>query len=131
MGLINNRKGIGGRKAVALDNPFIEHEDGEKYNLLDHEEILSNQSLEDLIVGCISAFTAEKHGFTKPFVDKNKLISVYRDVDPITRQNIQDHLECSLSQAKRYIQVIKLTNVFLIRWVQNFEQLPKGYIDGL
>ena len=127
MALVNGRAGIGGRKPVQVDNPFVFEIDGDTDNMLYHADIERNISLEDLIIGCVRSFTADKTT-RQDFVNWRKVIGVYRDVEVITRQGVQEYLSCSESQAKRYIRVIKMTNMFIPKWMSSMDSLPKRYI---
>ena len=48
---------------------------------------------------------------------KNTRKGFYRNVNELTRPNVQEFLSCSKAQAERYMRVIKLCNVFFkLKW---------------
>ena len=99
---------MAGRKAVIINNPFVVDDE----NILWCTEDDIDIRIEDCLVGIIRTF-----GHGQAFVSWQKLLRVYRNVDVLTRQNIQQYLRCSESQAKRYVQVIKACNPFIQRYV--------------
>jgi hypothetical protein len=113
-----NRKGIGGRKPVVVANPFIfryEAEGADVHNILwDDTHELQNRLL-DMFTGLVRAFHADKPAGTREIVSAASLIPIYKALNVITRQSVQDYMRCSESQAKRYIRVIKLCNQFIVR----------------
>tara|TARA_R110000822_G_scaffold46604_2_gene123966 strand:+ start:3171 stop:3614 length:444 start_codon:yes stop_codon:yes gene_type:complete len=131
MALLANRKGIGGRKPTVLTNPFIVTDEwGDLSNILWEMEDELDIRIEDTLIGCVSAFNADKPpSVNQQFVNWYKLVKVYCNCDILTRQSIQDYLMCSESQAKRYVRVIKLANPFILRIMQGKSgSNVKGYV---
>lgn len=120
----------GGRKPVILDNPFVEYDEwGDPHNTLWFTEDELDIRIEDILVGCIRAFNAGSTA-KQEYVNWQKLLRIYRNVTELTRQNIQNYLMCSETTAKRYVQVIKLCNPFLIRLRSaKISCSIRGYID--
>lgn len=121
MALVKNRKGIGGRKPVVIPNPFIVYDVwGDETNILWGTEDELDIRIEDMLVGCVRAFRVDKQkGMIQEYIDWHKLLRLYRESESFTRQGIQDYLMCSQSQAKRYIRIIKFTNLFVVRFMAN------------
>lgn len=117
----------GGRPATIVENPFVFEEDGYLTNELMLDDTLSI-SLEDILVGCCRAMKAEAGG-RQELVSWSRLVWIYKFVDVITRQNVQEHLGCSEAQAKRYIQVIKLANPFIKRHKEHNRSPYRSYIE--
>lgn len=114
---MTTRKGIGGRQPTIIPNPFVfVNEWGDTENTLcviDRNDI----RVEDILVGCVRSFNAHLT-VRQDYVNWYKLYKVYKNCNEITRPLIQTYLTCSESQAKRFIQVIKLANPFLKRLVE-------------
>lgn len=112
-----SRKGIGGRRPTLILNPFVVTNEWE-----DEDNILWNMErvdirIEDIIVGCVRSFNAHKTT-RQEIVNWYKVYKIYHNCNVISRQTVQSYLKTSESQAKRYIQVIKLANPFLKRLVE-------------
>jgi len=111
---------MAGRKPIVVQNPFVV--DGENILWCTEDDI--DIRIEDCLVGIIRTFSDGQ-----AFVSWQKLLRVYRNVDVLTRQNIQNYLMCSESQAKRYIQVIKSCNLFIQRYVDGKSGgTARGYV---
>ena len=122
----------GGRKPKVIPNPFVVYDEwGDPSNTLWDTEDELDIRIEDILVGCIRAFNAEKPTSVKQeYVNWQKLVRVYRNCNELTRQSIQDYLMCSESQAKRYVRVIKLANPFIERFMQGKSGSNiRGYVD--
>jgi hypothetical protein len=117
----------GGRPPTVVENPFVFEEDGYSANELMNDDALSI-SLEDILVGCCRALKSES-GSKQELVSWSRLVWIYKFVDVITRQNVQEHLGCSEAQAKRYIQVIKLANPFIKRHKLHNRSPYRSYIE--
>lgn len=115
MALVNNREGKGGRKPVVIENPFyFENKQKAPCNVLWYDNARVELLLIDLITGVIRAFNAEAPVTKKQeYVNWCKVLKLYKDMSEMTRQGIQDKLICSLATAKRYVQVVKLCNLFI------------------
>lgn len=117
----------GGRPAVVIENQFVTEEDG----YVDNELMTNDQltiALEDILVGCCRALK-EEAGSKQELVSWSRLVYIYKFVDVITRQSVQEHLGCSEAQAKRYIQAIKLANPFIKRHKLLNRSPYRGYIE--
>lgn len=120
-----------GRKPIELENPFWESYDGEDdRNMLEHDEIASNISLEDIIRGCIRACNEDEPSATRAYVQYRRVIDIYRDVQKISFNSIKEYLNCSDKQARRYFKVIKVSGIFIPKLLENIDKLPRGYKDG-
>lgn len=112
-----SRKGIGGRKPVTIENPFVEVDEWDnETNILWSKDFIDIR-VEDMIIGCVRAFNAASDK-RQEYVNWHKVYKVYRNCNFITRQIVQQYLQCSEAQAKRYIQVIKLSNKFMKRLLE-------------
>ena len=124
---MNNRKGIGGRKAVILPNPFVvTNEWDEEENILWDTEQNLDIRIEDTLVGCVRAWDAESTK-RQATVNWQKLLRCYRNCNVLSRPVIESYLRCSKAQATRYMQLIKFTNPFIER-VLNQHCEVRGYI---
>lgn len=133
-----------GRKPVILENPFVVYNVwGDEENILWLTEDELDIRIEDILVGCIRALTAETTS-TRSAISWQKLLRVYRNVQQLSRQDIETYLQCSKSQAKRYVQAIKLANPFIKRYMDGkigsnvvgyphvtIGQVNKGYLKLL
>jgi len=118
---------MAGRKAIQVENPFVMvDEDGHVDFTYEEDEFPT--SLEEILVGCIRSFTAESKT-KQEFVHWYKLRRVYLNLDTLTGQTIQTFLMCSRAQANRYMQVIRLANMFIERHMKNQTRWVKGYVD--
>lgn len=115
MSLVKGRAGVGGRKPVEIPNPFVcTGTVNDTYNLLWEENPKVAINVVDLITGIIRAFGAESEASKKQeYVNWVKVQRLYKGMQWFTRQEVQDCLRCSPSTAKRYIQVLKLCNLFI------------------
>lgn len=130
--MVAKRQAGGGRKPKVIPNPFVIQDIwGDPINILWDMEHELDIRIEDTLIGCVRAFHAERPPSAKQeFVNWQKLLRVYRNCDTLTRKSIQDYLMCSESQAKRYIQVIKLVNPFIERCIKGMSgSKVKGYTD--
>ncbi len=130
MALNNTRSTGGGRKPIVIPNPFVVLDElGNEDNVLWGTEDELDQCIEDILIGCVRAFTAEVEGATN-FVDWNKLLRIYRNVWELTALSIQNYLHCSRATSNKYIKVIKFTNTFIKRYIDGKSGgNTKGYID--
>lgn len=118
MALTSKRKAGGGRKPVVLPNPFVTQDEwGDEFNVLWDTEDELDIRIEDILVGCVRSFNADKPTARQEFVNWYKLLRVYRNVWQLDSKSIADYLRCSVAQAKRYMQVVKLANPFLERYM--------------
>lgn len=127
--MVAKRKTGGGRKPVVIPNPFIVYDEwGDPDNILWGTEDELDIRIEDILVGCIRAFNADNPTKRQDLINWQKLLRVYRNCGELTRQNIQTYLRCSESQAKRYVKVIKFTNMFIERYMKtNFNGKLRSY----
>ena len=130
--MVTKRKAGGGRKPMVMPNPFVVYDHwGEEENILWENEDELETRVEEILIGCIRSFNAHKPwSVRQEYVSWSRLFKVYRNCNTLTRQKIQNQLQCSESQAKRYVRVIKLANPFLERLVKGDNRSNiKGYID--
>lgn len=130
--MVAKRRAGGGRKPKVIPNPFVVYDEwGDPENTLWDTEDELDIRIEDILLGCVRAFNAEKPTSVKQdYVNWQKLVRVYRNCNELTRQNIQDYLMCSESQAKRYVRVIKLANPLIGRFMQGKSGSNiRGYVD--
>ena len=123
-----SRASGGGRKPTQIPNPFVYTDDfGEEINVLWDNERLDIR-IEDILVGITRCFNAEKPA-SQEYVNWQKLIRIYRNVNSLTVTSIQNYLQCSTRTAQRYVRVIKLCNVFLEKHLKSPCTDIRGYID--
>lgn len=126
--MVNNRKGIGGRKAVVLPNPFIAVDAwGDEVNILWDTESDLDIRIEDTLVGCVRSWDASSTK-RQATVNWQKLLRCYRHCEILSRPVIEKYLLCSKAQATRYMQLIKFTNPFIER-ILNSKTSVRGYIS--
>jgi hypothetical protein len=129
---VKKRRSGGGRKPVVIANPFVIWDKDEEDNNIVVENVLRDAlsidiRIEDLVVGCVRCFNAGDNSSVndQEYVNWNKVIRVYKGIDVITRERIENYLNCSKRQSERYVQVIKFCNKFITRW-QKQNTLGKG-----
>ena len=130
MALVSNRSGVGGRKPVELVNPFVVKDEwDDEENLLWNTEYKLDIRIEDILVGCSRAISAEST-IRKESVDWQKIVRIYRMVHRLSAEEVQEYLRCSESQAHRYMRVIKLANPFIQRLLEGKSGTEiTGYVD--
>lgn len=112
-----SRKGVGGRKPTQIPNPFVRLNEWDiQENILCYDDRMDIR-VEDTIIGVVRSYNAESDR-RQQVVNWLKVYKVFRNCNVITRQVVQDYLQCSKAQAERYIKVIKLANLFLQRVVE-------------
>lgn len=131
MALTSKRKAGGGRKPVVLPNPFETQDDwGDSVNVLWDTEDEVDIRIEDILVGCVRSFNADKKA-RQEFVNWQKLLRVYRNVCQFDAKSIADYLRCDERQARRYMQAIKLCNPFIERYMLGKSGSNiKGYVHA-
>lgn len=129
--MVANRRSGGGRKPTILPNPFVLQDDwGDPYNILWETEFEVDIRIEDIIVGCVRAFNEDHKNKTQSIVNWMKLLRVYRNVWELSTKYIASYLRCSESHAAKYMQVIKLANPFLYKYMRGESGTNiRGYID--
>lgn len=132
--LRSSRKGVGGRKPINIVNPFVvvEDIDGEltEVNALWSEDDTRDINIEDIVVGIVRSFMADAESNVNELVDARKVLRCYSNINEITRISVQNYLRCSESQAKRYIQVIKACNPFIIEHLERPRVAVGGYVNA-
>lgn len=119
-----------GRKPTVLQNPFIIHNVwGDEENVLWLTEDVLDIRIEDILVGCSRALSA-KTTAKQETINWQKLLRVYRNVPELTRESVEIYLQCSTTQAKRYMQAIKLANPFIEKYMRGEIGTDViGYVD--
>ncbi|QDP58686.1 MAG: hypothetical protein Tp125SUR00d2C35697761_21 [Prokaryotic dsDNA virus sp.] len=127
--MVATRRSGGGRKPTVHPNPFVIYDEwGDPENILwDTEDVLDIR-IEDILVGCVRAFNAGSK--RQNYINWYKLLRTYRNVWELSATNIKAYLCCSDSQAHRYMQVIKLANPFIDRYMEGRSgSSVRGYVD--
>lgn len=129
--MVATRRSGGGRKPTVLPNPFVLQDDwGDPYNVLWETEFEVDIRIEDILVGCVRAFNEDHKNKKQSIVNWMKLLRVYRNVWELSTKYIATYLRCSESHAAKYMQVIKLTNPFLYKYMKGESGTNIcGYID--
>lgn len=101
------------RKPLTVDNPFC----SEGENLLrDTYNWKVPIWVEEILVGVTQSFTANTTGRKQAIVNWSKVARIYMAVDEITTGSIKDYLQCSPTTARRYVDVMRLCNIFIRRY---------------
>ncbi len=120
-----------GRTPTTLVNPFvIKDQWGDEYNMLEDTEHKLNIQIEDILIGVTRSFHADKDpNHRQDFINWHKMLRTYRNCTVLTRPSIQQYLRCSESQAKRYVRVMKLANIFLLKLTHDKDKRQiAGYV---
>lgn len=76
--------------------------------------------IEDIVVGVVRSFHADKpQTHRQEYVNWQRVLNIYKWQDTITLEVIQNSQGCSIRTAKRYAQVIKACNPFIVNHLTN------------
>lgn len=127
--LVQGRKGVGGRKATTLYNPFLYDEEDFKGNRLQDDYINGELdiNIEDIVVGIVRSYNADKESSSE-YVDYTKVLKLFRTLDVFTLEDVERVLKCARSTANKYLQVVKACDPFIREHLEQPKTSIKGYV---